>query len=400
MGDTGASETGMPRRLSSRLSSLAASPMKIIDSLLGPAGADVIRLHAGEPSLPPPLELVDSLVDDLRRPESYAYAPTRGLPELREAVAEELKRDGTSVSFDEVAITPSGTSAIFSAMSVLLDPGDEVILVDPTFMIYRPVIEYLGGRVRWVRASPERGFQPDPDAVAAAINDRTKAIVLVDPDNPTGRLLDPDIGRAIAELAQDRGVYLMVDEAYRRIVYEGSYRSVQPYAPDSVIGLGTFSKDPGVPGLRLGYIYGPKDFIDAYASFNGHAFFGASNMSQLYVLRYLRWEGREKFIESVVAEYRRRRDAAVKAMRKYVPSARFTEPRASMYLYADLSPLVNDAESFASRLASKYRVTVMPGTAFGPANRTFIRVTFVSQPPERLEEGIRRIGEALGEAGQ
>jgi aspartate aminotransferase len=381
--------------LSSRLKVLSDSPMKIIASLLGPAGANVIRLHAGEPSLPPPLELVDQVVDDLRRPESYAYTPVTGLPELREALAEDLRADGIDATPDEVAITSSGTTSIFGVLSAILDPGDEVILTDPTFMMYRPVIEYLGARARWVRSPPEEGFQPDVEAIKEAIGERTKAIVVVDPDNPTGRLMRPEASRALAEVAQDKGVYLLVDEAYRRIVYEGSYQSPQRYAPDNVVGLGSFSKDPGVPGLRVGYVYGPKELVEAYAELNGHMVFGASNASQLFVLRYLRWRGREAFIRSVVEEYRRRRDAAVSAARRHLPSAKFMVPQGSMYLYLDLSPLVSDSERFAAELASRHGVTVMPGTAFGPSGRTFVRVTFVSQQPDRLEEGVRRIGAAL-----
>jgi len=166
-------------------------------------------------------------------------------------------------------------------------------------------------------------------------------------------------------------------------------------APDVVVGLGSFSKDPGVPGLRLGYIYGPREVVRACSRIDAHAFFGPSNLSQLFVLKYLTWEGRWRFIESVVSAYRERRDLAVSALRKYVSDARFSVPQGSMYVYADLSPTVKDSNEFARALASRYKVAVMPGTAFGPSGSSYVRVTFVSEPPERLEEGIRRIGLAL-----
>lgn len=383
----------MPRDLSSRLRALEDSPMEVITSLLRSPSPDLIRLHAGEPSHRPPLEVIDDVLESMRLQRTYAYAPAEGLPELREAIAEDLGREGIRVSPDEVMVTPSGSSAIFLVLSALLDPGDEVVLIDPTFMMYRPIVEYLGGRVRWARAG--EGFQPDPEALKEAIGERTKAVILVDPDNPTGRLLRPDVARAVAELAQDKGVYLLVDEAYRTIVYEGRRANLYDMAPDVVVGLGSFSKDPGVPGLRLGYIYGPREVMRACSRIDAHAFFGPSNLSQLFVLKYLTWEGRWRFIESVVSTYRERRDLAVSALRKYVSDARFSVPQGSMYVYADLSPTVKDSNEFARALASRYKVAVMPGTAFGPSGFSYVRVTFVSEPPERLEEGIRRIGLAL-----
>lgn len=389
----------MVRRTSSRLEPFTRSPMNIIDSLLVNSPPGLIRLHAGEPSLPPPLQLANDLLDELRRPEAYAYAPNLGIHELREAISEDLKRYGASVAPEEVAVTPSGSAAIYAVLSAIVDPGDEVVLLDPTFMLYRPVLEYLGVRVRWLRASLSDGFQPSVDLLSEAVTDKTKAVVIVDPDNPTGRLLSDEARRALAELAEDRGFYLLVDEAYRSIVYEGAYRSPYNFAPDSVVGLGSFSKDPGVPGLRVGYVYGPSDVIKAYSMLSAHAYFGASNASQLYVLKYLRWEEREAFIRQVVDEYRRRRDAAVSAAREFMPQARFIVPQGAMYLYVDVSYAVTDSEGFALKLVRDYRVSVMPGTAFGPSGNGFIRITFVSQPPDRLREGIRRIGLALAGLG-
>lgn len=355
-------------------------------------------MHAGEPSALPPPEVVEAAARRLTSMERsvFAYAPTLGMPELREAIAEDLRREGVDVDASEVAVTPGSTAGIYAVLASLLEPGDEVILADPTFMAYRPVVTSLGGRVVAHHTWIESGFQPDPDEVASLVSSRTKAIVLVDPDNPTGRVLKEGVVRGLAEVADDSGVYLVVDEAYRSVVYEGGRRPARRYG-ENVIGLGTFSKDPAVPGLRVGYVYGPPEVIEALRVFSAHAYFGASNFSQLLALEYLRWEGRRMYLEGVLRAYRARRDAMVDALRRELPEARFIEPAAGLYVFVDLPLAGLDSEGFSSLLASRYGVTVAPGTAFSSTYRSAVRLTFVTLTEEMIREGVRRVARALAE---
>ena len=327
-------------------------------------------------------------------PSLYAYSPALGLPELREAVAEDLRSEGVGVEASQVAVVPGSTAGIYFALAAILDPGDEVVLTDPTFMMYEPVVASLGGRVRYVRSRPEDGFQPDVEAIKEAVGERTKAIIVVDPDNPTGRVLSPEASRALAEVAEDAGAYLIVDEAYRTFVYEGR-RSPPARYGEGVVGIGTFSKDPGVPGLRVGYVYGPAEVVEGLRLLAEHAYFGASNLSQLFALEYLRWPGRRAFLERVVAEYRARRDAMGEALAEMLPGARFERPKGALYYFVDLSAYAGDSEALARELAARHGVTVMPGTAFGRSYRSWVRLTFAAGPPEVLREGVRRIAQAL-----
>ena len=388
----------MRRPTSSRLEPLRSSFTVKIDELLSGSGRNVIRMHAGEPGALPPAEVVQAVASMISKmdPATFSYAPTLGIPELREAIAEDLRAEGVDVETSQVAVTPGSTAGIYAVLASLLDPGDEVILTDPTFMVYRPVISSLGGRPVTHYTWMEEGFQPDPDRVASLVNDRTKAIVLVDPDNPTGRVLSPEVVRGLAQVADDAGVYLVVDEAYRSIVYEGSRTPAAKYG-ENVIGVGTFSKDPAIPGLRLGYVYGPPEVIDALRVFSAHAYFGASNISQLMALQYLRWEGRQRYLRGVLDRYRSRRDAMVEALREHIPGARFITPQAGLYVFVDLPNVGVDSEALASILASRYGVTVAPGSAFSTTYRKAVRLTFANLPEDVIREGVRRIGAALSD---
>ena len=389
------------RTLSERLAYLRESPTRKIDALrerLKREGRDVIVLSAGQPSIPPPIEVRRKMAELLQEEsmELYGYTPSQGIYELREAVSEDLKRlGGLDVPPDQITITAGGQAAMFSTLAAILQPGDEVVLMDPTYFGYKPLIEYFGGKIVRHRTYLEEGFQPDIERLKEQITPRTKAIVLVTPDNPTGRLLSPEAAKALADLAVDHDFWLVIDEAYKTMIYEGEHVYLYKLAPDHVISINTFSKDPAIPGWRLGYVYGPKDVVDKIKLINEEMVYCPPSFAQKMVAIYLKSEVRFKYVKEFVAAYKARRDIAVDALRRYVPEGAFRIPQGSMFIFVDLSKYIADGEAFAQRLLEEYSVALVPGTYFSEVYRAAIRISFVAEKPERLVEGIKRIGEAL-----
>lgn len=389
------------RTLSERLVHLRESPTRKIDALrerLKREGRDVIVLSAGQPSIPPPIEVRRKMAELLQidSMELYGYTPSQGIYELREAISEDLKRlGGLDVPPDQITVTAGGQAAMFSTLAAIIRPGDEVVLMDPTYFGYKPLIEYFGGRVVRHRVYLEEGFQPRVEELKGQISPRTKAVVLVSPDNPTGRLLSPEAAKALADLAVDHDFWLVVDEAYKTMIYEGEHVYLYKLAPEHVISINTFSKDPAIPGWRLGYVYGPKEVVDKVKLLNEEMVYCPPSFAQKMVAVYLKSEIRFKYIKEVVAAYKARRDIAVDALKRYVPEGAFVVPQGSMFVFVDLSKYITDGEAFAQRLLEEYSVALVPGSYFGEAYKAAVRISFVAEGPERLVEGIRRMGEAL-----
>ncbi|ADN49616.1 pyridoxal phosphate-dependent aminotransferase [Vulcanisaeta distributa] len=392
------------RGFSQSIAFLRESPTRRIDAIrerLKREKRDIINLSAGQPGIPPPIEvrslLAKQLVED-NSMELYGYTPSQGIIELREAVSEDLKRlGGIDVNPDNIVIITGGQEGMFATFMTILNPGDEVILLDPTYFGYKPIIEYFGGKIKRLGLSMENGFKIDIEKLKELITDKTKALVLVSPDNPTGNIIDRDTAKAIADLAVDKDFWIVSDEAYRTLIYEGEHTYIYRYAPDHVISINTFSKDPGIPGWRLGFIYGPSDAIPKLKLAAEEMTYCPPVIAQKFVAAYLRSEVRLKHLKYIIEEYRSRRDAAVKALREYLPESRFVVPRGSMFIFVDLSHYIRDSERFAEALLERYGVTVIPGTYFSDIYRSAIRISFVVESIERIRMGIERISNAIND---
>lgn len=391
------------RRLASRISAFRESPTRKIDELrekLRRENRDVILLSTGQPSIPPPREVRMHLAELLEREsmELYGYTPSQGIVELRAAISEDLKRLGSlDVPPDQIVVTAGGQAAMFSTIAALVEPGDEVVILDPTYFGYRPILDYFGASIRSVPTSVEEGFQPSPEALKAAVSRKTKAVIVVTPDNPTGRLLSAEVAKTLADLARDYDFWIITDEAYKTMIYEGEHVYIYLYAPEYVISINTFSKDPAIPGWRLGYVYGPKEVMPKIKLVNEEMVYCPPSFAQRLIAIYLTSDVRTKYIREVNEVYRRKRDVAVAALRRYVPEGRFVVPGGSMFVFVDLSRYIRDGEEFSRMLLERHGVAVVPGSYFSTRYISAIRISFVTESPERIEEGIRRIGLALDE---
>jgi len=228
-----------------------------------------------------------------------------------------------------------------------------------------------------------------------------KAVLIASPDNPTSRIIDKNIAKLIVDLAIERRAWIIYDEAYKYIVYEGEHVWIQKFsgASDVVICANTFSKDIAIPGFRLGYMYGPKEVIEQSMKLKGYLSITSPVPAQLFALISLRDGIKDKYLRKVLPIYKARRDAAYNAFRKYLPEAKIWKPNASMYLFPDMSPYlerlnINDVE-FTYKLAESKAVVMLPGSIFGNAGRNHLRVTFVTQDEEKLIKGIELLAEFI-----
>ncbi len=394
-----------------RVDVLRGSPTRRIDEVrerLAREGRDVILLSTGQPGVPPPRWLRELVAGRLLGEGMgvFSYTPSSGRLSLREAIAGDLRRlGGVEIEPGQVVATAGGQEAMYAALSVLLEPGDRVVVLDPMYFGYWPLLDYLGVEPVAVGLDASAGFEVDVDAVAGALESSgAKALIIVDPDNPTGRVLGEEEVRGLAEAAVDAGAWLIVDEAYRTLVYEGSYTHAYPYAPENTVAVGTFSKDPGIPGWRLGYVYGPRWVAEKVKLVSEEIVYCPPSIAQVLVEEYLsRPEERRAWAERLRGIYRERRDALLDSVRGLLPEARTSRPRGGMFALVDLEPYLEragiGAEELAEKLLLEEAVAVVPGPYFGRRARSSIRVSFAAEPPERIREGIERLAGLLERLG-
>lgn len=392
------------RSITKRTFLLRESPTRKIDTLrerLVREKKNIYLLSTGQPSIPPPIEVREYAMELLKEESMrlYGYTPSQGILELREAIAEDLKRLGNlDVDPSNIVVTAGGQGAMFSTLAAIVEEGDEVILTDPTYFGYKPILEYFGAKIRYTKTSLENGFQPDIEDVKSLLTSRTKAIVIVTPENPTGRILSEETAKALADLAIEKDFYIVVDEAYKTIIYEGKHVWFWKYAPEHTIGVNAFSKDPGIPGWRLGYVYAPTEVVRAVKLVNEETVYCPPSIAQYMVTYYLRNNLRSKYIPKVLKEYRERRDVMLKTLQSELPEARVLVPSGSMFMFPDLSSYLArmkmDSDTFAEKLISETGVAVIPGSYFG-STVNYIRLSFVTETPERIVEAMELMADFI-----
>lgn len=392
---------------SGRASALRESPTRRVDALrerLQREGRDVILLSTGQPGIPPPRWLREEAARILEQEgmEAYAYTPSRGYSFLRELIALDLRElGGPEVGPEQVVVTAGGQAAMYATLAAVIPDGGEVVLFDPTYFGYEPLVNHFGGRVKWVPLRLEDGFQPSPDGLLEAVErGKTVAVVVVTPDNPTGRTLTREAARAIVEVAEDYDLWVIADEAYKTLIYEGEHVWLYEMAPDRVISVNTFSKDPGIPGWRLGYVYGPEWIVKRIHVIHESLVYCPPNIAQRMVARYLsRRRERMEFINWVKNQYKERRDALLGEVSRSLPRARVAKPQGGMFAFLDLTPYLEGTgvtgEALAERLLVEEGVATVPGSYFGRAYPNALRLSFSAETPERIREGVRRIARLI-----
>ncbi len=354
-------------------------------------GIDVIALTAGEPDFDTPDFIKEAAWQALREGKTK-YTPPAGIPELREALCQKFKRENAlEYTPDQITVGVGGKGVLFNLFQAILDPGDEVILIAPYWVSYSAQVELAGGVPVVVKTEAEAGFIPDPEKVAAAVTPRTKALVVNSPNNPTGAVYPEEVLRALAELAEKRDFYLVSDEIYEHLIYEGTHFSPGRLAPDHVITVNGVAKTYAMTGWRLGYAAGPKDVIQAMTKIQGQSVTHPTTFVQWATVRALSdLEQSRKFIETARTAFDRRRRLVVEGLKKLgLPTP---EPKGAFYVMPDVRRIDPDELKAAEILLEKARVAVVPGTDFKAPGH--VRMSYATSE-ENLEKALRRIGEIL-----
>ncbi|MEE4277078.1 MAG: pyridoxal phosphate-dependent aminotransferase [Halieaceae bacterium] len=359
-------------------------------------GIDVILLSVGDPDFRTPEPIIDNAVSYLRVGRTH-YSPALGELKLRRAVADlETATSPQRCSVDEVAIFPGATAAIHAVLSCLLDPGDEVVVPEPMYVGYRPIIRALDARLRSVPMLASRDFALDLDAIMAAVSPATRVVFINTPGNPTGSIIPRDVIRELAAFCRERDLWLLCDEVYSMFCYEGQHLSARASAAmlDNVVMVDGLSKSHAMSGWRIGWVVAPPRLIERLGDYAAATLFGCPQFIQDASAFAL--ENDQAYVAAMRDEYRQRRDFVMERLAG-VPGLRCFRPRAGMFIMCDVSATGLDGTSFAHALLEEHGVSVIPGSAFGPTTANFVRIG-LAQDRGHLGRACQRIGEFCGRA--
>lgn len=352
---------------------------------------DVVSFSVGEPDFSTPEHVVEAAVQALREGQHH-YTPNAGILPLRQAIAGSLQRTH-GLSYDpqtQIVVTAGGMEALMLTMHCILDPGDQFILGDPCWTNYSRQIQICSAEPVFVPVTDANGFFFDPDALEKAITPKTKGFILNSPSNPTGNIAGREILEKLAQIAVKHDLYVISDEVYQSILYDGNAApsiATLPGMAERTVIVNSFSKTYAMTGWRVGYAAGPSHIIANMVKLQENIAACVTTFAQYGALAAL--EGPTKPVEDMVATYARRRDYLVTHL-KDVPGLRFCIPQGTFYLFLDVSATGMDAEAFAKDLLQKQRVIVVPGEAFGENGKHYVRISFATSM-ETIQEGVRRL---------
>lgn len=382
--------------VSKRLQEIPASGTIAISNLVSQMkseGIDIVSFSMGEPDFTTPENIIDACCDSLHRGFTH-YTPSMGIPELRKAIAD-MTRTNNNVPCDasNVLVTPC-KQAIFMTMLAYIDPGDEVILADPSWVSYEACVRLAGGVPVYVPTRIEDDFVLDPAMVEAAITPRTKMIILNTPSNPTGAVFPAEVLKQIADIAMAHGIKVFSDEIYEAIVYEGKHTSIASFPGmfENTIIVSGLSKSYAMTGWRLGWVIAPKEDIANINKLQSHSISCCVSFTQEAAVEAITGPQDSKL--AMVREFRKRRDLALDLISE-IPGMECNVPNGAFYLFPKYSVDMPSAK-LAEVLLKEGHVAVTPGTAFGPAGEGHFRVSYAASE-EQIREGLARIKRTLAQ---
>lgn len=357
---------------------------------------DVISLGVGEPDFPTPWKIRNVAIRTLERGKTR-YSANSGFPELREEIARYMERK-FSLSYDaegEVLVTIGGSEAIDACVRVITNPGDEIIIPQPSYVCYEPIVEMAGGVPVIIETKAENDFKVTPAELAAAITPRTKALILPYPCNPTGAIMERDDLIAVAELLRGTDILVLSDEIYAELTF-GELTHVSPAAIEGMkertVVINGFSKAFSMTGWRLGFACGPRDILRQMTKLHQFAIMCAPTTSQYAAVEALR--ACDEDVAEMMAEYDMRRRIIVDGFRRIGLPCR--EPKGAFYAFPCISGTGMTSDEFCERLLEEKHVALVPGTAFGRGGEGFVRASYCYSTAH-IEEALRRVGEFLEE---
>jgi len=358
-------------------------------------GADIIHLEIGEPDFQTPGRISSAGIEAIQA-DRTRYNPPRGITELREAVAKDAgARRGITIDPDEVIIAPGAKPILFFPLLALLESGDEVMYPDPGFPTYKSAIDVAGGVPVPIPLVEKNEFSFDLKVFDDLFSKKTKLIMLNSPANPTGGIMPTEDLEYIAKKAMDQECWILSDEIYSRIVYDGleapSIAAI-PGMRERTIILDGFSKTYSMTGWRLGYGIMPKSLADKIQLLLTHSIGCTAHFTQFAGLEAI--TGDQSVVDEMVSEYEKRRDAVVKGLNN-IPGIQCATPRGAFYAFPNVSALKMPVNELANRMLEEAGVALLPGTAFGPYGEGYLRLSYCNSL-ESIAEALRRFGDFVG----
>lgn len=390
--------------LSERINRVAPSATLAVDSkakAMKAEGIDVIGFGAGEPNFPTPAAIVAAAAEAVQDPKNYRYTPTAGLPELRKAIADKTLRDsGYGVDPNQVIVTNGGKQAVYESFQILLNDGDEVIIPTPYWTSYPEAVKLAGGVPVEVFAGADRNFEPSLEDLEAARTERTKAIIVNTPNNPTGAVWNPETVKAIGKWAVEHHVWVISDEIYEHLNYDGAKTTyigaAVPEVRDQLLVLNGVAKTYAMPGWRVGWMIAPLDVAKAASKLQGHMTSNVNNISQRAAIAAV--SGSLDAVYEMREAFDRRRQTIVAALND-IEGVNCPTPTGAFYAFADVSALLNkplgtsktayaSTSELAAALLDEGHVAAVPGEAFGAPG--YLRFSYALADDD-LVEGMKRM---------
>jgi aspartate aminotransferase len=361
-------------------------------------GANLVDFGAGEPHFATPRHIKDAAIAAIEA-NFTRYTVVPGIPDVRKAIVDRHAADfGSDYSIDEAIFTTGEKHALFNAVQILVDHGDEVILPVPYWVSFKDIIQYAGGKVVYLQTSEAENFRITADAIEQAITPRTKAIILNSPSNPAGSIISGEDLERIVRLAHERGIYLLLDECYAYLTYESKPVSAGSFtwAKEHMVVLGSLSKTYAMTGWRAGYALAPKAIVANLSKLQSQQTSNATSIVQKAAIAAL--AGSQECVTEFRAEFKELRDYMLAALAR-IPGVTCTKPEGAFYVYPNISAFlgkggIQTATQLATRLLHEAHVVSVPGEAFGTAEH--IRLSY-PVTRQNIDEGTRRMAEFLSQ---
>ena len=355
---------------------------------------DVIYLNVGEPDFTTPKHILDAAKEAMEKGYTR-YTPDEGITELREAIAEkESQKIGTEIKKEQVLITAGSTGGVFAAIMSLVNPGEEVLIQDPWYPGHLRSITLAGGKTVEVPQIEEKDYDLDLDTLSEKVTKKTKLLILISPNNPTGAVLDYKTLKGIAEIAIDNNFYVLSDEVYEKFVYDGKFTSIAeiPGMEERTIIINSFSKTYCMTGLRIGYAVASQQLIEQMSKVACAANLSVTSIVQYAALAALK--GPQDYVEEMVKEYGERRKLALRKLRE-ISEIKTIEPKGAFYVFPNIEKIGVSSKELVEYLVRDARVLVSPGYPFfGSGGKRHIRISY-TVPRDKLEIALERMKESI-----
>lgn len=387
----------MAAKIAARMNRMAPSGIRKVNEkalAMERVGEKVLHFEIGRPDFDTP-EYIKKAAEQALAEGKVHYTSNFGLMELRQAIADKLKRENNvDYKASEVLVTVGLSEAVFAVLATILEEGDEILVPDPVWLNYINVPNLLGAKAVTYGLTEETGFQMDLEEVKAKITPKTRAIVIITPNNPTGGVLSEDVLKELADIAISNDLMVISDEVYERLIYDGAKHisiASLPGMKERTFTMNGMSKAYAMDGWRLGYVAAPEEYILAMNKFHQHNTTCAPNFVQVAAIAALTQEGDE--VKEMVKEYQRRRDYAVKAINE-IPGLHCECPKGAFYIFINCKSLNMKSADLSAYLLEEAKIALVPGDVFGPGGEGYLRMSFANSY-ENVVEGCAQLKKAV-----